>query len=327
MKYIESTSTNPYFNLALEEYVFENLPKDESYFMLWQNVNTIVIGKYQNTAEEINQQYVDEHKISVARRLSGGGAVYHDSGNLNFTFIVDQDAAPDFNFKVFVVPIVKTLKQFGVEAEFNGRNDITIDGKKFSGNSQYAKRGRVMHHGCIMLDSNLTNVADALKVKAAKFTSKNAQSVRSRVTTINANAPQPITMDQFKTALKECILGDGAIEPYSLTEDDLAAIRKLQKEKYETWEWNYGKSKPYTMEREEKFPAGLVTVQMSAENGHIKEIRFFGDFFGNGEMEELEKALEGEAIDEHLEETLEKLNLNHYMSGITPAELSSLIRG
>ena len=327
MRYIESTSTNPYFNLALEEYVFDYLPTDESYFMLWQNANTIVIGKYQNAAEEINQQFVDENHIRVARRLSGGGAVYHDMGNLNFTFIVDQEAAADFNFKVFVVPIIETLKKFGVAAEFNGRNDITIDGQKFSGNSQYCKRGRVMHHGCIMLDSNLTSVADALKVKEAKFTSKNAKSVRSRVTTINANAPQPITMDQFKTALKEHILGDGSITPYHLTEEDLAVIEKIQKEKYETWEWNYGRAVEYTMVREEKFPAGLVTVHMTAENGRIMDIGLFGDFFGNGDIADLERGLAGALLDENLEKRLEELHLEDYMSGISAAELSRLIRG
>jgi lipoate-protein ligase A len=318
---------NPYFNLALEEYVFNYLPKTDSYFMLWQNENTIVIGKYQNTVEEINQKFVDENHISVARRLSGGGAVYHDLGNLNFTFIVDRDQMEDFNFKMFVIPVIETLKKFGVHAQFNGRNDITIDGKKFSGNSQYVKKDRIMHHGCIMLDSNLTTVSDALKVREAKFTSKNVHSVRSRVTTINANAPEKITMDQFKSALKEQILGDKSVSPYQLTQADLAVIEKLQKEKYETWEWNYGRAVAYSMVREEKFPAGLVTVHMTAENGRINGIRFFGDFFGNGEIGDLEKGLEGAALDADLEKKLEDLHLEEYMSGISAKELSDLIRG
>ena len=193
MRFLESPSNDPYFNLALEEYVFEHLDRSYSYFMLWQNFNTIVVGKYQNTAEEINQSFVDEHGIRVVRRLSGGGAVFHDRGNLNFTFIVDQGSNPDFNFKVFVEPVVQALDRFGIHAEFNGRNDITIDGMKFSGNSQYTRHGRLLHHGCIMLDSNLTNVADALKVKDAKFDSKAVKSVRSRVTTINSHASVPIS--------------------------------------------------------------------------------------------------------------------------------------
>ncbi|MBR6473496.1 MAG: lipoate--protein ligase [Firmicutes bacterium] len=327
MKYIESKSTDPYFNLALEEYVFESLPKDDSYFMLWQNSNTIVIGKYQNAVEEVNQQIVDERGIKVARRLSGGGAVYHDMGNLNFTFIVDQKDVKGLNFRIFVVPIVETLRGFGVEAEFTGRNDITINGMKISGNSQYVRKQRVMHHGCIMLDSDLEKVADALKVREAKFRSKNSKSVRSRVTTINANAPRKISMDEFKSALKEHILGYESVEAYELTADDLREIERLRDEKYATWEWNYGRAAQYEMTREEKFDAGLVTVNMTAKDGRIVDIKFYGDFFGNGEIEDLENALRGVILDSRLEDKLMELDLGEYMSGVSPQELARLIRG
>ena len=326
MRYLESPSRDPYFNLALEEYVFERMDKSKSYFLLWQNDNTIVVGKYQNTAEEIDQAYVDAHHIRVARRLSGGGAVYHDRGNLNFTFIVDRADAPGLNFKIFVEPVIQALARFGVHAEFTGRNDLTIDGMKFSGNAQYARRGRLLHHGCIMLDSNLTSVADALRVKEAKFASKAVKSVRSRVTTINAHAPAPISMEDFKGALKECAMASGALEPYTLTEEDLAAVRKLRDEKYATWAWNYGCSPAYDMRREMKFPAGLVTAHLSAEGGKIKAVRFYGDFFG-GELGELEGAMVGLPLDGHLTEALEALRVGDYMSGITAEELSRLLRG
>lgn len=326
MFYLESPSRDPYFNLALEEYVFERMDKSKSYFMLWQNDNTIVVGKYQNTAEEIDQAYVDAHGIRVARRLSGGGAVYHDKGNLNFTFIVDRADAPGLNFKIFVEPVIQALARFGVHAAFTGRNDLTIDGLKFSGNAQYARRGRLLHHGCIMLDSNLTSVADALRVKEAKFASKAVKSVRSRVTTINAHAPAPISMEDFKGALKECAMASGALEPCTLTEEDLAAVRKLRNEKYATWAWNYGFSPAYDMRREMKFPAGLVTAHLSAEGGKIKAVRFYGDFFG-GELGELEGAMAGLPLDEHLTDALEALRVGDYMSGITAEELSRLLRG
>ena len=326
MFYLESPSRDPYFNLALEEYVFERMDKSKSYFMLWQNDNTIVVGKYQNTAEEIDQAYVDAHHIRVARRLSGGGAVYHDRGNLNFTFIVDRADAPGLNFKIFVEPVIQALARFGVHAAFTGRNDLTIDGMKFSGNAQYARRGRLLHHGCIMLDSNLTSVADALRVKEAKFDSKAVKSVRSRVTTINAHAPAPISMEDFKGALKECAMASGELEPCTLTEEDLAAIRKLRDEKYATWAWNYGCSPAYDMRREMKFPAGLVTAHLSAEGGKIKAVRFYGDFFG-GELGELEGAMVGLPLDGHLTEALEALRVGDYMSGITAEELSRLLRG
>ena len=327
MLYLESPTRDPYFNLALEEYLFEELGRSRPCFMLWQNDNTIVVGKYQNTAEEINQAFVDAHHIRVARRLSGGGAVYHDKGNLNFTFVVDQGSNPAFNFKIFVQPVVEALARFGVHAEFTGRNDLTIDGMKFSGNAQYARHGRLLHHGCIMLDSNLTSVADALRVKEAKFASKAVKSVRSRVTTINAHAPAPISMADFKGALRACAMASGELEPYALTEADVLAVQKLRDEKYATWAWNYGFSPPYDMVGERKFPAGLVTAHLSAEGGKIKAVRLYGDFFGSGELGELESAMAGLPLDGRLAEALEALHVEHYMSGITAAELAALLRG
>ena len=325
MIYIESTSTDPYFNLALEEYVFEKMDTSEQYFMLWQNDNTIVIGKHQNTAEEVNQAFVDAHGIRVARRLSGGGAVYHDKGNLNFTFIVDQDKAPDFNFQVFVVPVIKALEKIGVHAEFTGRNDLTIDGMKFSGNSQYAKHGRLLHHGCIMLDSNLTNVADALKVKAAKYESRGIKSVHSRVTCINANAPKPVSMDEFKTLLKDAVFQSNDIQALTLSEKQLADIEALRSEKYVKWDWNYGESPSYNLKREKKFPSGLVSIYMQSENARIKSIRFYGDFFGNGDLSDLEQALTGLPLDQHLADALEPLDIGQYMNGISAKDISDLI--
>ncbi|MGN1414449.1 MAG: lipoate--protein ligase [Anaerovoracaceae bacterium] len=325
MKYIESHETDPYFNLALEEYVFEKLDRSDSYFILWQNFNTIVVGKFQNTIEEINKSFVDEHGIRVARRLSGGGAVYHDKGNLNYTFIVDKDDQFDFNFRYFIIPVISTLRKLGVKAEFNGRNDITIDGKKFSGNSQYIKQNRIMHHGCIMLDSNLEDVAGALQVKAAKFESKSTKSVRSRVTTINANAPKPISMEEFKTALKNQVIEENQLEEYVLTEEDLAEIRRLRDEKYSTWEWNYGASPAYSILREKKFDFGMVSVYLNVDKGKIENIKIYGDFFGNGAMEDLENAMIGIALDENLEKTLEKLPLSDFISGMKPELMAGLL--
>lgn len=325
MVYLESTNTDPCFNLALEEYIFERMDRGKSYFMLWQNDNSIIVGKYQNTAEEINQTYVDEHEIRVVRRLSGGGAVYHDKGNLNFTFIIDQNSNTEFNFKLYIIPIVRALEKLGVHAEFNGRNDITIDGLKFSGNAQYASHGRLLHHGCIMLDSNLTNVSEALKVKAAKFESKSVKSVRSRVTTVNAHAPKPISMETFKKTIRECILEEDDLETYELTQEDLKAVEQLKVEKYATWDWNYGASPAYDMSREVKFPSGLLTAYLQADGGHIKSIKFYGDFFGNGDLSVLEKSMEGLPLNDQLENALSNLNIGYYMNGISAADICKLL--
>lgn len=327
MIYLETGSTDPYFNLAFEEYVFEKLDRSRSYFILWQNENTIVVGRHQNTYEEINQQYVEEHGVRVVRRLSGGGAVYHDSGNLNYTFIVDKDAAPDFDFAVFTVPVIKTLEQIGVKAEFTGRNDLTIDGKKFSGNAQYVRHGRILHHGCIMLDSNIEVVSNALRVKEAKFQSKGVKSVRSRVTTINAHAPRPVTMEEFKRLLKGFILQAEGLEPMELTPEQLAEVRRLRDAKYATWEWNYGASPAYDMRREQRFDAGTVTVHLQAEAGRIKAVKIYGDFFGSGELSELEAALVGLPLDDDLEEALGRLNVGWYIQGLSARDLAGLLKG
>ncbi len=325
MIYLETNSTDPYYNLAFEEFVFSRMDRSEQYFMLWQNSNTIVVGRFQNTAEEINAKFVQEHGIRVARRLSGGGAVYHDMGNLNFTFIVDQDGYPDFNFKVFVEPVIQTLKELGVCAEFNGRNDLTINGQKFSGNSQYVKKGRILHHGCIMLDSNLADVAQALQVREAKFSSKSIKSVRSRVTTINRHTTSPVDMATFKACLIRHSIQSGSLKPGSLTDAQLAEIRRLRDEKYATWEWNYGSSPFYEMRREKKFESGLVTVLLQAKGEQINNIKFYGDFFGNGTLSELEQGLVGTPLTLELEQRLEDLNLNWYIQGVSAKELTELL--
>lgn len=324
--FLESPSKNPYFNLAMEEYLFTQYRGEREFFLLWQNDNTIVVGRHQNTAEEINAETVQTLGVRVARRLSGGGAVYHDTGNLNYTFITEDGQEAEFDFQIFARPVVDALTHFGVPAEFNGRNDLTIRGLKFCGNSQYAKRGRILHHGCIMLDSNLTVVADVLRAKEAKFRSKSSKSVRSRVTTINQQAPCPIAMEQFKQALLECVSTRQEIEFGALSQEDLAAIRQLQQEKYETCEWNFGNSPAYDVRLEEKFPMGLVTAYLSVEQGCIRSVRFFGDFFGNEELNGLEQQLEGVRLDDTLESKLEVMDIDRYMKGISAKELCHLLR-
>ncbi len=325
MIYLESKSRNPYFNLALEEYVFEKLDQSEEYFMLWQNDNTIVVGKYQNTAQEINQAFVDENHIRVARRLSGGGAVYHDRGNLNFTFIVSEKDH-GLQFSQFIQPVIRALAKLGIHAEFTGRNDITIDGKKISGNSQYVKRGRIMHHGCILVDSNLTNVSEALRPKEAKFESKSAKSVAARVTTINACSPNEITVDVFKKILAEEVLQGGASE-YLLSEAEIEQIEKLADEKYRKWEWNYGKSGNYNYEKTQRYDFGTVEIYATVREGILQEIKIHGDFFGNGEISDLEAALQGETLDENFAKRIaEKIDVGHYIKGMTEKQLQMQLR-
>lgn len=292
MIFIESRFTDPRFNLALEQYVFDEMPRDHNYFMLWQNHNTIVVGKHQNTAEEINQEYVREHGITVVRRLSGGGAVYHDMGNVNYTFIADADHMEQLNLQAFCVPVVDTLKTVGVEAEISGRNDITIDGKKFSGNSQYIKEGRIMHHGTLMFDSNLNVVSEALRVNSDKYVSKGFKSVKSRVTNIRPYLKHDMEMEEFKQILKQNMVQGRNMTEYQLTNEDIIRVRDIEKSRYDRWEWNYGESPDYSVQKERKIEGcGRVKVYMDVDNGCIDDIRVFGDFFGDGATKELKERL------------------------------------
>ncbi len=328
MIYIESKSFNPYFNLALEQYVFDNMDRSQEYFLLWQNDNTIVVGKHQNTIGEINQEFVQDNNISVVRRLSGGGAVYHDRGNLNFTIIVSQtNKQEDFEFGRFCQVVVAALSQLGVKAELNGRNDITIDGKKFSGNSQYMKQGRIMHHGCILYDADLTKLSKALKVSKDKIESKGIKSVVSRVTNVLATMSHKYSLEEFKAALVEQMSLTGEMLRHELTAEELKAIERLQKERYETWEWNYGASPAYDLVKERYIPnCGKIEVHMNVKNGVICDFDIYGDYFGNGDKKELAEILRGKKINQpSLEAALKDVDLNKYLHNMDTQAFIALL--
>ncbi|OXS25903.1 MAG: lipoate--protein ligase [Acetobacterium sp. MES1] len=326
MKYIDWKETDPQKNLAFEEYVFNQMDKDESYFLLWQNDNAVIVGKHQNTIEEINQEYIKENDIKVVRRLSGGGAVYHDLGNLNFTFIVNEAGQEQFDFQTFTRPLVEALKTLGVNAEFNSRNDLAIDGKKFSGNSQYAKRGRILHHGTILFNSNLATIQSALKVKQDKIESKGIKSVKSRVTNIVDYLDEDYTLEDFKAALLKAMFENDNLEMITLLEEEIQAIEQLKTEKYATWDWNYGKSPRYNLRKERKCDFGLITVLLQVEKGEIKELHFYGDYFGNGDIQELETLLIGvKPTEEALSKVLKDIALSDYINGLDVKTLLDLI--
>ncbi|MGM9574895.1 MAG: lipoate--protein ligase [Oscillospiraceae bacterium] len=327
MYYIETKSTDPYYNLAFEEYVFSGIGRENDCFMLWQNANTIVVGRFQNTVEEINIPYVREHDIKVARRLSGGGAVYHDLGNLNFTFVASAAEHRDFDFKVFAEPMIRVLRSLGIKAEFTGRNDIMIDGKKFSGNSQYMRGGRLLHHGTLMLSSDMETVSKALKVSEDKFISKSAKSVRSHVTSIAEHLDRPVGMAEFKRLILEKISETSKLEPVEFSENELAEIKKLRDDKYATWEWNFGNSPHYSENKKRRIEGvGSISLSMEISKGVIEKIAFSGDFFGNGDMSELTRKLCGSSLEpEALKRTLSGIDLEHYFAGIDQDDFMQLL--
>ena len=327
MLYIESKSTNPAFNLALEQYVFDGMDKKQDYFMLWQNANTIVVGKHQNTLQEINKQFVEENNIQVVRRLSGGGAVYHDLGNLNFTFIMDAGTDKSLDFPRFCQPVVQALQAFNVPAAMNGRNDMTIDGKKFSGNSQYVKNGRVMHHGTILYDSDLGKIACALQVSKEKMRSKGVASVKSRVTNVKEYMNPPVPLEQFKQELLREMFKGSSLREYALTPQDMAQVEALQKNRYDTWDWNFGASPGYETEKSLRIEGcGQINVQLQMAKEKIQAVKITGDFFTGKALEELEEWLIGKRLQrDELRPLVENLQPEQYIRNLTAESFLELL--
>ncbi|MCE5001699.1 lipoate--protein ligase [Staphylococcus pseudoxylosus] len=327
MKFISNNNiTDPTLNLAMEEYVLKNMPKDDSYFLFYINRPSIIIGKNQNTIEEVNQPYIDEQGIDVVRRISGGGAVYHDTGNLNFSFVTDDDGNSFHNFQKFTEPIVEALKSLGFDANLSGRNDIQVGEAKISGNAMVKVKDRMFSHGTLMLNSELDEVQNALRVNPAKIKSKGIKSVRSRVANISEFLDEPIDIDEFKEIILKSIFGETQVEEYKLTDEDWEKIEKLSNEKYRTWEWNYGRNPKYNFEREEKFEKGFVQIKLDVKKGRIEHAKIFGDFFGEGDITELENALEGTMHEfDSIEEALSNYDIYHYFGDIDRHELIRLM--
>ncbi|MDR3176922.1 MAG: lipoate--protein ligase [Desulfovibrio sp.] len=318
MYYIESASMDPYFNLALEQYVFDRLDRRHEYFMLWRNRESVIVGRHQNTAAEINGVYVREHAISVVRRLSGGGAVYHDPGNVNFTFIVNAGGLGAFDFASFCRPVVAALARLGVEAEINGRNDMTIQGRKFSGNAQYRKQGRIMHHGTILYDLDLGAAAKALKPPEDKLESKGLKSVRSRIANVKSQMPGNASVEDFIAALRESMFQEYQLVPYELSPADLDGVKALRDGVYATWDWNYGASPAYAIVKERRVEGcGKLEIHMNVDRGVIRDIAFFGDYFGNEDSSGLAALLRGQPPErEALAPVLAKAALGEYFYGL-----------
>lgn len=326
-EYLDLHSTDPYFNLACEQFIFDELPRDRSYLMLWQNHNTIVVGRYQNTYSQINIDYVREHGINVARRLSGGGTVYHDRGNLNYTIITDAGDMEELNMQLFCLPVVRTLQGLGAHAEINGRNDIIIDGKKFSGNSQYVKNGRIMHHGTILFDSDLSAVGDALRVDESKIAAKGIPSVRSRVTNVRPYLnDSSLTLSRFRALLLQEITAGAEASEHILTADEQEKIRALR-EHYASWEWNYGHSPACTVSKAQRFEGcGRIEACLSADRGRVTELEFFGDFFSFLSPELLAERFVGACLTEDaFRAILRTAEPADYFSGIDKEEFSAFM--
>jgi lipoate---protein ligase len=325
MLIIRRHHTDPYFNLATEEYVLKEIADDS--FMLWRNEPSIIVGKHQNTLAEINLEYVKKNNIKVVRRLSGGGAVFHDLGNLNFTFTMTSQDENLINFRKYTDPILEVLQKMGIDARFEGRNDLTIDGKKFSGNAMHIWKNKVLSHGTLLFSSHMPDLSQALNADPLKFKDKAVKSVRSRVTNISEHLKEPMDVTQFADRIQDHMVQkypDAKL--YDLSDEDHRKINELVKSKYETWDWNFGYSPKYNFKkilRTEK--AGTIEFDMDVHEGIIRDIRIYGDFFGVRDSEEIEAVLSGvEHKEDAIRGVLSRFHLNDYFLNISVEEF---IRG
>ena len=328
MKTILNNSLDPRYNLALEEYVLKYLDTDEDFVLLWQNANSVIIGRNQNTIEEVNAAYVREHDVHVVRRITGGGAVYHDMGNLNFSFITTSGRDNVNNYHKFIDPVIDALRSFGVPAEFSGRNDIVVEGMKISGNAQAYHKKRMLHHGTILFDADLTMIFNVLDVKPDKIASKGIKSNRARVTNIKPYLHEQVTMGQFKDRLLKYLLktDDISRSVYMLTAKDKAKIQELMDARYNTWEWNYGQSPSFSIERKGRYEGGGISIRLNVEDGLIKQCRIYGDFLGVEDIGKLENQLVGLRFDkDNIDKKLMSVNLDDYLLKITRDDIINCI--
>lgn len=318
--YLETHSLDPRYNLAFEEYVLRRRTEGD-YLLLWQNDNTVVVGQNQNTVAEIDPAFVEEHRINVVRRITGGGAVYHDLGNLNYSFITDVRNAETITMDRFTRPVVEALRNLGVPANASGRNDILAGERKVSGTAQRLIGNRILHHGTLLFDTDPAMVSGALRTDPEKFRSKSAKSVRSRIGNIRDLLREDMDLPAFWAYLKRSLAGGGLTE-CALSAEELAEVEALKREKYDSWEWNFGRSPRYAMTNKRYWDRGCLEIQVQVEKGRITDIAFFGDFLSVCPLNSLSAALKGAAYTkEAFAAVLDQYPLEQCFGGITREEV------
>lgn len=327
MQYINYLGTDAYTNIAMDSWLLNNLKPEKPVFSLWQNKRAVIVGRNQNTFAEVNQDYIDHHDVQVVRRVSGGGAVYHDEGNICFTFFVPVESSASVNFRQFVKPMYDALHAVGIKAEITGRNDLEVEGKKISGNAQRYAGGYLMHHGTLLWNTDVEAMIRSLNVSDEKFVSKAAKSVRARVGNIKDFAPEKLSIETFIEKLKFYLTDEGQDGELVLSDEQIADIKKTRDEQFSTWDWNYGQSPKFGFNSHEKFAGGAIDVQVNVEAGKITDINFQGDFLGVRDWRDIKSQFIGIAFaPETVLQVLEANKEGQYFGTIENSELSQMFK-
>lgn len=324
MIYIETGSSDVYYNFGLEYYFTVEKRLPDTVFLFWRTTPTLMVGKYQNVLEEINKPYADAHGIRLVRRMSGGGTIYTDLGGWQFTFIQHRDAR-QIEFHEYIAPVLDALNEMGVAATFNGRNDLTIDGKKFSGNAQYRLGDCIVHHGSLLFDTDIEQMVASTTVDDYKITSKAIKSVRDRVTNISEHLKEKMSAEQFKEIMVRHIM-NGSTDVYELTEEDDRRIRALAGEKFRAWERIYGANPKFNIDRMGRFAGGKMQFKLDVRKGRIESANVYGDFFSTLDAETITSALIGCRYDrDEVLNALKKNGIDGAIYKITAEEMAKLI--
>jgi lipoate-protein ligase A len=277
MIYIKTNSNDPTWNLTMEEYIQKELLQFDHILMLWQNKNSVIIGRYQNTLREVNQDVSRAHDIKVVRRDTSGGAVYHDLGNLNYSFITPCHNPENLSLAETTLPMIQALEKLGIHAEASGRNDILLNGRKISGTAQSLWKNRLLHHGTLLYNADMSILQEVLNVDETKLISKGVTSVKGRVTNISEEMKWDDNINEFWHLLVDQL---NIVEEYELSKEEFLAVEKLKKEKYDTWEWNVGNEPAFAITKEKRFSGGLLTTSLNVKKGKITQCSISGDFLG-----------------------------------------------
>lgn len=327
MKFLRNSETDPYYNMAFDEYCLESLAIDEPVFYLWQNRPAVIVGLNQEVNTEVNLDYLRQNNIVLARRVSGGGAVYHDWGNLNYT-IVGRSEDLERDYPEYAGLMMQALRKLGVQAELSGRNDILVEGKKVSGFAKRVSKNRLMVHGTLMYDVNLDVLTQSLNPPATKLQTKGIASVRSRVTNLREHLPEIKDIQDFKNRLEKALSNDYADEEYKLSVSEIEDIRTLANEKFGRWDWIYGRSPRATLTHSARLSCGNIEIHLTLNENRIASCRFGGDFIGNLPTSDIEMRLIGVSYDVlSIEKCLSEIEVSDYFDGVKEADLIHLIIG